>query len=392
MDIRGIIKGELKKLMEADYYDNFPDFFDPLYNPQVGAYPPVGTHSYGPGTMVREDSESGGPLNIDIMKNMESADYFGSRFGQDVEAHGTYVTEKGEYDIIGDMWTTGRASIKKPLYIDLDKYENIIDYKRDLAKKYKAKKKALTKKLMSLGYDAIVTRTKKYGTGEIVLFPNADFYLNPLENDVDKVNESTIEEDYPSSWDIETFKKLSSFNARIKYCEEHLQRISSGSSRIAYKIDDKKVLKLARNKKGLAQNDVEITQSRYSDIDGIVAQVFEYDENDLWLEMELARKVKKSDFKRITGFNFEDYAAAVNNVEVQHNGKGFKRDIDKGLYQEMWEDDFTREIFNYIVGYEAPLGDLMKLSTYGIVKRDWGDSIVIIDYGLNKDVYKSHYS
>lgn len=279
MGIRGIIREELKKLIEADYYDNFPDFFDPLYNPQVGAYPPVGSHSYGPGTLVREDDESGSP---------------------------------------------------------------------------------------------------------------ADFYLEPINNE--EVNEGVLEEDYPSSWDVEEFKKLSSFNARIKYCEEHLQRISSGSARIAYKIDDQKVLKLAKNKKGLAQNNVEITQSGYGDIDGVVAQVFEHDEDNLWLEMELARKVKKSDFKRITGFDFDDYAAAINNVGVEHSRRGYKMQIDEDLFQEMWEDEFTSEMFDYIVGYKVPTGDLMKLSTYGVVKRDWGDSIVIIDYGLDKDVLSSHYS
>ena len=253
MGIRGIIREELKKLIEADYYDNFPDFFDPLYNPQVGAYPPVGSHSYGPGTLVREDDESGSP---------------------------------------------------------------------------------------------------------------ADFYLEPINNE--EVNEGVL--------------------------EEHLQRISSGSARIAYKIDDQKVLKLAKNKKGLAQNNVEITQSGFGDIDGVVAQVFEYDEDNLWLEMELARKVKKSDFKRITGFNFDDYAAAINNVGVEHSRRGRKMQIDGDLFQEMWEDEFTSEMFDYIVGYKVPTGDLMKLSTYGVVKRDWGDSIVIIDYGLDKDVLSSHYS
>ena len=72
------------------------------------------------------------------------------------------------------------------------------------------------------------------------------------------LKESFIEEDYPSSFDMERFKSLTSFNARIKYCEEHLQRLGSGSSRIVYKIDDKKVLKLAKNKKGISQNGTEI--------------------------------------------------------------------------------------------------------------------------------------
>lgn len=58
MNIRQIIREELHKIFEADYYDRYPDFLDPQFNPQMGAYPPVGMHAYG--TMVKEDEGSGG--------------------------------------------------------------------------------------------------------------------------------------------------------------------------------------------------------------------------------------------------------------------------------------------------------------------------------------------
>lgn len=47
MNVRRIIREELQKVFEADYYDNFPDFLDPQYNPQIGAYPPVAITNYG---------------------------------------------------------------------------------------------------------------------------------------------------------------------------------------------------------------------------------------------------------------------------------------------------------------------------------------------------------
>lgn len=47
MNIREIIKEELKKVFEADYYDNYPEFLDPQFNPQIGAYPPVEFNNYG---------------------------------------------------------------------------------------------------------------------------------------------------------------------------------------------------------------------------------------------------------------------------------------------------------------------------------------------------------
>jgi hypothetical protein len=207
--------------------------------------------------------------------------------------------------------------------------------------------------------------------------------------------ESIIDEDYPTSFNIEEFKTLKSFNARIKYCEEHLKRISSGSSRIVYMIDDEKVLKLAKNKKGIAQNEVEISYGGDYTLDGIVAEVYESDENALWLEMQLAKKITPISFKQITGWDFNDYANIIYNYGIESGNAGryaSKKSVPDELTEKAWEDDFTRGIFDYIGNYGVPAGDLTRLSTYGIVSENGTDSVVIIDYGLTHDVYKSFYS
>jgi hypothetical protein len=194
---------------------------------------------------------------------------------------------------------------------------------------------------------------------------------------------------------MEVFKSLKSHAGRNRYAQEHLQRLTSGSSRIVYKIDDEKVLKLAKNDKGVAQNEVEIEYGQYSDLSGILAKIFDYDEqNHLWVEMELARKVKASDFKNIVGYKFEDIQTAIHNygIDSGNNRGGRKYDIDKDLWDDMWENEFMQEIFDYIGNYGIPSGDLERLNSYGLVKRDGEDQIVIIDYGLTHDVYSSYYS
>ncbi len=113
-------------------------------------------------------------LTIDVMKNMDPAPYMGSRFGQDVEPSGTYVSQ-GHTELNG--YLNGKAHLQKPLFIDITR-DTQIEYKRELAAKYKAKKKQLTNKLMKLGYDSIVTRLPDGEYGEIVLFPNASFMLH----------------------------------------------------------------------------------------------------------------------------------------------------------------------------------------------------------------------
>jgi mRNA-degrading endonuclease RelE of RelBE toxin-antitoxin system len=201
-----------------------------------------------------------------------------------------------------------------------------------------------------------------------------------------------LEEEYPKTWDIEYFKSLKSFRKRMEYCNQNLRRISSGSSRIVYQIDDEKVLKLARNRKGLSQNEVEIEYSSYYDISDIVAKVFDSDENNLWVEMELARKVTPKIFQDVTGVSFDEYCNAMK----YHYGYAvkFKENMfhKPGNMEDMWENDFVNTMMQFMVNYDIPFGDLCKLTTYGLVRRESGDSIVMIDYGLTEDVFNTHYN
>lgn len=121
-----------------------------------------------------------------------------------------------------------------------------------------------------------------------------------------KLNEQLMGEDYPLDFNMDNFKTIKSFNDRIKYCQNTLKRIASGSSRIVYKIDDTKVLKLAKNRKGLAQNNVEIDWGRIPSYEDILAHTFDFDNNSMWVEMELARKVKLEDFDKLLGFSLEE--------------------------------------------------------------------------------------
>jgi len=115
-------------------------------------------------------------LTVDISKNTQAAKYFGSLYGQDVEPKGTYVIQ-GKVNLKG--YINGKANLKKPLFINVTD-GTLIEYKRELANKYKAKGQKLTNKLMKLGYDSIVTVYENGEYGEIVLFPNASFIMEKI--------------------------------------------------------------------------------------------------------------------------------------------------------------------------------------------------------------------
>lgn len=215
---------------------------------------------------------------------------------------------------------------------------------------------------------------------------------NIIKEELSKVFETELNEDYPSYFDMDYFKSLNSFNQRIKYCQENLQRISSGSSRIVYKIDDEKVLKLAKNKKGLAQNENEISHSQESLLEDVVANVFDYHPDDLWVEMEFAQKLTTKKFKEITEINWTDFIDVLNNYQVELNRSGYKKNIPEEINDLVWENEFAYQILSYMGNYDVHSGDFDRLSSYGVVKRDGKEIVVLIDYGLSNDAFKEFYS
>lgn len=214
-----------------------------------------------------------------------------------------------------------------------------------------------------------------------------------LEKYIRQIVTETINEDYPQSFNMDYFKTLKTFKDKIVYCEQNLQRISSGSSRIVYKIDDEKVLKLAKNPKGLAQNAVEIKNGFDYLLKSVVPKVFNYDEDNQWFETQLANKITKSKFQQIVGVSWDDYVKLIQNyaIELRLLKNRFKHKISKDIDYESWENEFIRPMYDYIGDYQIYNDDLIKPSSYGIVKENGFESVKLIDSGLTNEVFNQHY-
>jgi hypothetical protein len=207
-------------------------------------------------------------------------------------------------------------------------------------------------------------------------------------------NESVMLEDYPTEFDLNKFKTLTSWAAKQRYAQEHLGKpIGRGSSRIVYRVDGEKVLKLAKNKKGLLQNEVEIDLGSQSYNEDVLAKVLEYDnENHLWVEMELARRAKKSDFKKEHGVRFEDFAMFIANYSLQSRGKKAIYHLDKDIEEQMYENDFIGEVAQFMADSDSLPGDIGAIGSWGLVKRDGLWKTVLIDFGITNDIYQNYYA
>lgn len=189
------------------------------------------------------------------------------------------------------------------------------------------------------------------------------------------------------------FLNIRSYAGRIKFANQNLDRLGSGTGRIVYNIDGEKVLKLAKNSKGVAQNEAEANAGYYRDTQYIVTEVFDNGDNYTWLVSELAKKVNEKRIKELTDIpSLNELYYFLRNFKDQNNGKRKVFDQSKEMEEFFWENEFAQDLANFIANYNQSAGDMGRPSSYGEVLRDGQPTIVLTDYGLNDEVYDTHYN
>lgn len=190
--------------------------------------------------------------------------------------------------------------------------------------------------------------------------------------------------EFVDDFDMQKFLNMPSFRKRILYANEKLKKIASGSARIIYKIDDNTVLKLAKNKKGLAQNSVEsdgVLNDWYSDI---ITGVIESDNDDRWIISNKAKRITKNRFKSLLGVSIEDFYSYICDRVGKKNYQP-KPDVD--IIEKLDNSEFAQSVLDMIVNFDMEIRDFDRISTYG----ELNGKLVISDYGLTKAVWEEYY-
>lgn len=197
---------------------------------------------------------------------------------------------------------------------------------------------------------------------------------------------ATKEELPANSKDLKTVLKnleeLENYNSRKEYAEKNLRHLSSGSSRIVYLTPKKTIVKLAKNDKGIAQNEAESNPKMKSKF---LNETIGHAKNNVWMETHYLDKITTKDFEEMTGLDFDDFGESVRyglrNVSGntdKENPKNFDKVAKSEIYKEMKRigDKFK------LMG-----GDLARISSWGT--KDGRP--VLIDAGLTKDVFAKFY-
>jgi hypothetical protein len=209
--------------------------------------------------------------------------------------------------------------------------------------------------------------------------------------------EGLEEEDYPIAFSFNEFDSISSYSGKLRYATQHLKRLGSGSSRVIFQVDNNKVLKVAKNIKGLGQNSVESDRSLQHY--GVVAKIFETgewikDEGPFWVEMELAKKLTPKRFAQLTGLTHNEvqqyliWWKSVNNPRSSAFPSTISDDLKLKVEDNEWMQDLMSLIMDYDMEYP---GDFGRINSYGEVLREDQPTVVLVDFGLSRGVFYDYY-
>jgi len=171
------------------------------------------------------------------------------------------------------------------------------------------------------------------------------------------------------------FNKLS-YSKKVIYIREHLTLLGSGSGRTVFDIDGTKVLKLAKNIKGVAQNEVEYQLANSYYKPSIINNIYDGSDDFIWVTSEKAKKVSEKRICILTGIpSLWDLRTYI------EYGK-----------PDLTENEFAVDCEDLVNTNGLAVFDLTRASSYGEVVKDGSPEIVIVDYGLNNYVWNKHYA
>lgn len=207
-----------------------------------------------------------------------------------------------------------------------------------------------------------------------------------------KIQDLLNEMPLPVDWDKSKFNARTSFNKLIAYAKEKAQRIGSGSSRVAFEVPyegRKTVLKVAKNKKGIAQNIHEVSMFGEHVLQqfNMIIPMIDYDEESddpIWIHTEFATKATQNDFKQRFGYNLNDLMMYVKNIT------GKERDMPNDLLRKMEEQLDGIALVNgliFLMNYDIHYNDFEMLQNWGIYQN----RPVLIDLGASSEIMASLY-
>lgn len=205
-----------------------------------------------------------------------------------------------------------------------------------------------------------------------------------------------LKEAMDDTFSLDELSHLKHFSEKVRYCTQHLGGpIGKGSARMAFQMDDGHVLKLAYNQKGIAQNSEEFCygQNIYF---SFFPQSYECAKDDSWIVVEAVFPAKRQDFPKVMGISWDNFCKFVSSVYAMthyRNARYASPSMTAEQVEELEENNYDlAKISEYIRGQNVPVGDLQRISSWGLTNRNGEPEIVLLDSGLTDETYNKFYA
>jgi len=179
------------------------------------------------------------------------------------------------------------------------------------------------------------------------------------------------------------FKSLSNYSKQNMYAKSKLTKIGAGSSRIVYEYNDN-VIKIAKNKKGIAQNNVESDKGIHDMYSSILPKLIDYDKDNNWVILKKAKKITKKRFEELSKLTYEQYCSLLDKFRQSKTGKRLSDEDSEILYAD---DTFLSELISMSINFGFAVNDFKKFTSLGEINN----KIVVVDFGFTETVYTTHY-
>lgn len=183
-----------------------------------------------------------------------------------------------------------------------------------------------------------------------------------------------------------------------------LEEFGMGSSRFVFAMEGGKVMKIARNEKGVEQNKLESFAGRDPHVHSILASVYDTSPDHAWLVSEFVEPLEDSDFKvaeDVCGVPWSEVRKLLglsNKTDVDATVVDDTRKIEKSGREKskkskrpgcLTGEAFLDGLSGFLERYQGMLtGDIVKLSSWGVNKKG---CLVLLDYGITRKKFQELY-
>ena len=180
---------------------------------------------------------------------------------------------------------------------------------------------------------------------------------------------------------------LTSFVARKRYMNSNFIAIGTGTGRKVYDIGQGRVLKLALNRKGVAQNSVETDKAMHDWHGTLLPKIYDTDKDDKWLICDLAVAAKSKDFARLLGVSMDTLFYYIEyKMDAHPSTQTMKLSGELGIGARYLSSK-VQEIIDLIINFDLMYRDITRKGSWGII----GDRLVLRDFGLSQAVWDGYY-